>query len=194
MKRLASSLLWMVVSLGLVTVIAAAVLSYVHEATEKPIADVERQKKTEAIAEVVPPFDNDPMADTWVDRESGCTVYVAKKDGDIVGGAVESYSTDGFSGRIDVIFGFDAKGTVTGYRVIKHTETPGLGAKMEQWFRDTRERRSVIGRNPSVDDMTVVKDGGDVDGITAATISSRAFLDALRRGYESFKKSNNTVR
>ncbi len=194
MKKLVSSLLWMVVSLGLITAIAAAVLSYVHEVTEVPIADVERQKKTEAIAEVVPPFDNDPMTDTWVDSESGCTVYIAKKGKNIVGGAVESYSPDGFSGRIDVIFGFDAEGTVTGYRVIKHAETPGLGAKMEQWFRDPQGRRAVIGRNPSVDNMAVAKDGGDVDGITAATISSRAFLDALRRGYESFKKSNNTVR
>lgn len=194
MKKLASSLLWMVVSLGLVTVVAAAVLSYVHEVTEGPIADMERQKKIDAIAEVVPPFDNDPMADIWVDSESGCTVYIAKKGGDIVGGAVESYSLDGFSGRIDVIFGFDIEGTVTGYRVINHAETPGLGAKMEQWFRDAQGNRSVIGRNPATSGMIVAKDGGDIDGITAATISSRAFLDALRRGYESFKKSNNTVR
>lgn len=194
MKKLASSLLWMVVSLGLVTVIAAAVLSYVHEVTEKPISDMERQKKIDAIAEVVPPFDNDPMSDIWVDSESGCTVYIAKKGDDVVGGAVESYSSDGFSGRIDVIFGFDVEGTVTGYRVINHAETPGLGAKMEQWFRDSQGNRSVIGRNPSTSDMVVAKDGGDVDGITAATISSRAFLDALRRGYESFKKSNDIAR
>lgn len=194
MKKLASSLLWMVVSLGLVTVIAAAVLSYVHEVTEEPIADMERQKKIDAIAEVVPPFDNDPMTDIWVDSESGCTVYIAKKGDDVVGGAVESYSSDGFSGRIDVIFGFDVEGTVTGYRVINHAETPGLGAKMEQWFRDSQGNRSVIGRNPSTSDMVVAKDGGDVDGITAATISSRAFLDALRRGYESFKKSNDIAR
>lgn len=194
MKKLASSLLWMVVSLGLVTVIAAAVLSYVHEVTEEPIADMERQKKIDAIAEVVPPFDNDPMSDIWVDSESGCTVYIAKKGDDVVGGAVESYSPDGFSGRIDVIFGFDVEGTVTGYRVINHAETPGLGAKMEQWFRDSQGNRSVIGRNPSTSDMVVAKDGGDVDGITAATISSRAFLDALRRGYESFKKSNEIAR
>lgn len=194
MKKLASSLLWMVVSLGLVTVIAAAVLSYVHDVTEKPIADMERQKKIDAIAEVVPPFDNDPMTDFWVDSESGCTVYIAKKGDDIVGGAVESYSLDGFSGRIDLIFGFDINGNVTGYRVIKHAETPGLGAKMEQWFRDSVGMRSVIGRNLNSYSLTVTKDGGDVDGITAATISSRAFLDALRRGYESFRKSNNTVR
>lgn len=194
MKKLASSLLWMVVSLGLVTILAAAVLSYVYEATEEPIADMERQKKTEAIAAVVPPFDNDPMTEIWVDKESGCTVYIAKKDGDVVGGAVESYSPNGFSGRVDVIFGFDAAGTVTGYRVIKHAETPGLGAKMEQWFRDPQGHRSVIGRSPADNNLTVSKDGGEVDGITAATISSRAFLDALRRGYESFRKSNNFVR
>lgn len=194
MKKLASSLLWMVVSLGFITIIAAAVLSYVYEATEGPIADMERQKKTEAIAAVVPEFDNDPMADTWVDGESGCTVYIAKKGGEIVGGAVESYSLNGFSGRIDVIFGFDAAGTVTGYRVIKHAETPGLGAKMEQWFRDPQGRRSVIGRSPANENLTVAKDGGDVDGITAATISSRAFLDALRRGFEAFGNSNNSMR
>lgn len=194
MKKLTSSLTWMILSLGLITVIVAAVLTYVYQATQGPIADMERQKKIDAIAAVVPHFDNDPMTDVWTDSATRCTVYIAKNDGKIVGGAVESYSLDGFSGRIDVIFGFDIDGNVTGYRVINHAETPGLGAKMEQWFRDSVGARSVIRRNLHSSRLAVTKDGGDVDAITAATISSRAFLDALNRAFDAFNNSNNSQR
>lgn len=186
MKRLKSSLPWMVLSLGVITVAAAAVLAWVYSITKQPIAEVELNKKVEAIAGVVPPFDNNPMDEAWVDTVTGLTVYPATLAGQFVGAAVESYSPDGFSGEINVIFGFDRDGTVTGYSVIKHSETPGLGAKMEQWFRDPAGHRSVIGLNPAKARVEVSKDGGDVDGITAATISSRAFLDALRRGYKAF--------
>lgn len=191
MKRLQSSLLWMVVSLGVITMTAAAVLAYVYTVTKEPISQVEKNKKVEAIAGVVPRFDNDPMADAWIDGATGLTVYPATLRGELVGAAVESYSPDGFSGEINVIFGFDINGTVTGYSVIKHAETPGLGAKMEQWFRDPAAHRSVIGLNPGQCRMEVSKDGGEVDGITAATISSRAFLDALRRGYEAFNNKKS---
>ena len=78
--------------------------------------------------------------------------------------------------------------TVRDYRVIRHAETPGLGAKMEQWFRDPSGARSVIGRNPSIESFTVSKDGGAVDAITAATISSRAFLQTLRDAYMAYRE------
>lgn len=191
MKKLRSSLAWMVVSLGVITITAAAVLAYVYTVTKEPISQVEKNKRVEAIANVVPSFDNDPMAEASVDEATGLTVYPATLRGELVGAAVESYSPDGFSGEINVIFGFDAHGTVTGYSVIKHAETPGLGAKMQQWFRDPSGRRSVIGLNPGQTRMEVTKDGGEVDGITAATISSRAFLDALRRGYEAFNNKKS---
>ncbi len=106
--------------------------------------------------------------------------------GKLVGAAVESYSSQGFSGDIKLIYGFDTEGNITGYAVMQHAETPGLGAKMDEWFRSPEGRRSVIGLNPSTSNLTVSKDGGDVDAITAATITSRAFLDALSRAANAF--------
>ena len=69
----------------------------------------------------------------------------------------------------------------------KHSETPGLGSKMQEWFRTDKNKQSVIGRTLTEDGLKVSKDGGDVDAITAATISSRAFLDAINRAYSAYK-------
>jgi electron transport complex protein RnfG len=85
--------------------------------------------------------------------------------------------------------GFDIEGNVKNYTVLKHAETPGLGAKMQEWFSNTsKPSQSVIDRKWS-ENMKVTKDGGDVDAITAATITSRAFMDALNRAYEAFVKA-----
>ncbi len=193
MKKLSSSLPHLILSLGIITIVVGAVLAWVYEVTEDPIAQVEKQKKVNAIAAVTPAFDNDPMAETVeVDMDGHkIPVHIATKGGKLVGGAVESYSMNGFSGEIDVIYGFNRDGEITGYQVIKHAETPGLGAKMEQWFRDPQGHRSVIGQNPSKKELTVAKDGGQIDGITAATISSRAFLDALNRASRAYQQAKS---
>lgn len=98
---------------------------------------------------------------------------------------------NGFSGEVRVMYGFAADGTITGYEVLSHAETPGLGAKMNEWFRSDIGNRSVIGHNPANTEMRVSKDaGGAIDAITAATISSRAFLEALRESYKAFLEYN----
>ena len=113
-------------------------------------------------------------------------IYPAKKGGETVGGAVESNTQKGFGGQIKVIVGFDMKGTILNYSVLEHAETPGLGAKMQEWFRMDKGQQSILGRAVPADGLKVVKDGGDVDAITAATISSRAFLNAVNRAYSAF--------
>ena len=113
------------------------------------------------------------------------TIFPLTLKGKEVGAAIESYSMAGFSGEISVMVGLGNDGTITGYEVLKQGETPGLGAKMNDWFRDPKGHRSVIGRQTSTP-LTVAKDGGEIDGITAATISSRAFLDAVNRAAECY--------
>ncbi|MCX4290096.1 MAG: RnfABCDGE type electron transport complex subunit G [Duncaniella sp.] len=195
-----STLTSMILSLGCITVVSGAILAGVHELTEQPIIEAERQARVDAVGEVCPRFDNDPIAEkceVTPDRESlPVTLYPATLGGKPVGAAVESYSPDGFSGEIKIMYGFDSDGNVTGYSVISHAETPGLGAKMADWFRSPEGHRSVIGLNAATDNLTVGKDGGDVDAITAATITSRAFLDALRRAsaaYSQFKSTNSNL-
>ncbi len=91
----------------------------------------------------------------------------------------------GFGGEIRVIVGFDTEGKLLNYSVLQHAETPGLGAKMQEWFRTDKNRQSVLGRNLSDGELKVTKDGGDVDAITASTITSRAFLNAVNRAYSA---------
>lgn len=189
MKRLESNLRNMVLSLTLVTALAGALLAWVHSVTEGPVAEQQQAARIQAVAEVAPAFDNDPEVEKWATDIEGLpyTVYPARRGGELVGAAVMGSDMNGFAGEITVMCGFDASGTVTGYRVLKQAETPGLGTKMETWFRDPAGARSVIGKNPSTTVFRVTKDnGGQIDGITAATISSRAFLAAMRRAYDAY--------
>ncbi|MCM1077133.1 MAG: RnfABCDGE type electron transport complex subunit G [Bacteroides sp.] len=176
-----STLVNMVLSLGVITVVAAAALAGVYTATKEPIEIAKAQKQKDAIGEVLPglQFNNNPAdeaAEVTIDGET-VTVFPARQDGELVGVAVESHDTNGFSGLITVMYGFNTAGDITGYAVMQHAETPGLGSKMGEWFCDPAH--SIIGLNPATANLTVSKDGGDVDAITAATISSRAFLRAL---------------
>ena len=176
-----SSLVNMVLSLGIITVVAAAALAGVYTATKEPIAQAKAEKQKSAIGQVLPEihFNNNPAdeaAEVTVDGET-VTVFPARQDGELVGMAVESHDANGFSGLITVMYGFDPSGNITGFAVMQHAETPGLGSKMDEWF--SNPAHTVIGLNANSANLTVSKDGGDVDAITAATISSRAFLRAL---------------
>ena len=172
-----SSLVNMVLSLGIITVVAAAALAGVYTATKEPIAQAKAEKQKSAIGQVLPEihFNNNPAdeaAEVTVDGET-VTVFPARQDGELVGMAVESHDANGFSGLITVMYGFDPSGNITGFAVMQHAETPGLGSKMDEWF--SNPAHTVIGLNANSANLTVSKDGGDVDAITAATISSRAF-------------------
>ncbi|WP_300506320.1 RnfABCDGE type electron transport complex subunit G [uncultured Duncaniella sp.] len=176
-----SSLVNMVLSLGIITVVAAAALAGVYTATKEPIAQAKAEKQKAAIGQVLPDiqFNNNPAdeaSEVTVDGET-VTVFPARQDGELVGIAVESHDANGFSGLITVMYGFNPAGDITGYAVMQHAETPGLGSKMGEWF--CNPAHSIIGLNAATSNLTVSKDGGDVDAITAATISSRAFLRAL---------------
>ena len=192
MKKLASTLPNMILSLGVVTVVAGAILGGVYTVTKEPIARQAAEAQIQAIREVAPEFDNNPEADKWETTVDGrqVTLYPAKKGGELVGAAVKASSMNGFNGEVSVMAGFTADGTVKDYRVLQQAETPGLGSRMEAWFRDPQAARSVIGKNPQTAPFYVVKDAdkhGTVDGITAATISSRAFLECLRDAFEAYK-------
>lgn len=188
----------MVVSLGLITCVAALLLGGVYALTADKIAAAEQQAQVQAISEVAPEFDNNPLDERFVYVANAGTkdsllieVYPARMGGELVGAAVKSVSMNGFSGEISIMYGFKSDGSVNNYKVLKHAETAGLGSKMQEWFRDGKDNRSVIGLNPGTDDVRVTKDGGQVDAITAATISSRAFLGALNDAYKAYLEMQN---
>lgn len=183
-KKLESNFTNMVVVLFSVTLIASAAVGYVQTLTAGPIEAAKEAKQVNAIRQVIPgEFDNDPNADVWkAETADGGELefYPAKKNGELVGTAVKTYTNNGFGGKIWLMVGFNPDGTIANYSVLDHKETPGLGSKMDTWF--TKDGKgNIVGKNPGENGLKVSKDGGDVDAITAATISSRAFLDAVNR-------------
>jgi electron transport complex protein RnfG len=178
----------MVLTLFLVTLAASATLGFIYELTKEPIAEAKLRKKNVAIQKVVPDFTNEPNAEAYDVAVEGdtLTVYPAKKDGKLVGAAVAAFTEKGYSGLIRVMVGFNANGTINNISVLQHQETPGLGDKIEKGKSDWS--RQFNGKNPEDFQLQVRKDGGDVDAITAATISSRAYCDAVEKAYKAFQK------
>jgi len=173
----------MVLSLSIICLVCAALLGVVYSVTAEPIAKAELEKVNSAIASVVPEFDNVPSDEILQFGES--TVYLAKKSGETVGYAVK-VKTSGFGGPIQMMVGFQPDGTIYNTSVISHSETPGLGAKITD--ESIQPRAQVKGKNPSVNNLTVSKDGGEIDAITASTITSRAFLKGVSLAYDVFKQ------
>lgn len=190
MAKLKSTLPNMFLSLTAICLIAGAILAGVNLFTTGPIEASKAAALQNAIQAVVPAFDNNPTEEAYMAATAegdSLKIYPAKKGGQLVGVAVESNTKKGFSGEIKVIVGFDTAGKLYNYSVLQHAETPGLGAKMQGWFSDkSNPKRCVIGRNLSEGALRVSKDGGTVDAITAATITSRAFLDAVNRAYSAY--------
>jgi len=191
-KKIKSSFKNMVLVLFSVTLIASATVAYVYQLTKEPIAKAKLNKQIQAIKDVVPPFTNNPFKekiDIKVDDKHTIVIFPAKKNGELIGAAVKTYTQKAFGGEFWIMVGFKPDGTIINYSILEHKETPGLGSKMDVWFKE-KGKKSIINKNPSKTKFTVSKDGGDIDAITAATISSRAFLDAVERGYKAFIKQN----
>ncbi len=179
-----STLLTMTASLCGLSLVVGAALAGVNILTEKPIAEAQAAARRQAIAEVLPQFDNNPAEEAF--EQDGLTLFPAEMAGSEVGMAVETYSDNGFSGRFTILAGFDTCGRLTGYRVLSHAETPGLGARMDEWFSEKGTAHDVIGHSQP---FGVRADGGDIDAITGATITSRAFMEALNKAAEACANS-----
>jgi electron transport complex protein RnfG len=177
----------MVLSLTFISFGAAACLGFVYEFTKGPIELSNLNKKLDAIKQVVPEFDNNPDQDMYrlpTGEGDSLDIYPAKKDNVVVGYAVNTYTKKGFSGNISLMAGFKPDGTIVNITVLEQKETPGLGTKMTE----PRFKGQFNEKNPSNYRLKVKKDGGQVDAITAATISSRAFCDAIQRAYNTLQK------
>ena len=191
MKKLESTLTNMVLVLTGVAIVMGGILAYVNHLTEGPIAE----QKTKALADgikTVMCVSDLKVSQTDTVRQNDAKgkelIYIIyqTKDakGQDLGAAVES-TTGGFGGDLKVLVGFDPDGKILGYTLLEHAETPGLGAKADKWFQ-RGEKGDIIGKVPQ-DPLTVSKDGGPVDAITASTITSRAFLLAVNNAYVAYK-------
>lgn len=174
-----SSFTNMVLCLGTITLVCGALLSGAYVLTEDPISEAADGKTTQTLASVSPEFDKSEL----VERPDG-SVYYITYSADKVAGYVFMTEATGFGGPISVMVGFRPDGTIENTAVLSQAETPGLGAKcVEPEFAG-----QFKGFDPSVKKLSVSKDGGDVDAITAATVTSRAYCAALGNAIAQFKK------
>ena len=190
MRKLESSLLNMVLVLTGVAVIMGGILAYVNHLTEGPINDQKAKALADGIKSVMCVSDlnvakTDTVKQDIKGKEFTYIIYQTQDaQGQDLGAAVES-TTGGFGGDLKVLVGFDPEGKILGYTLLEHAETPGLGAKADKWFQKG-EKGDIIGKDPK-EPLTVSKDGGQVDAITASTITSRAFLLAVNNAYNAYK-------
>lgn len=187
MARTESTFRNMLLSLTLISLGASVALGFVYEYTKGPIEAADLNRKLEAVRQVVPEFNNNPSGDMYrLPSEEGDSleIYPAKMGDQVVGLAVKTFSEKGYSGLITLMVGFRPDGTLYNIAVLEQKETPGLGTKMkEPKFKD-----QFNGKDPATFALKVRKDGGEVDAITAATISSRAFCDAVKKAYNTIRK------
>ena len=196
MKKLESSLLNMTLVLTSVAVIMGGILAYVNHLTEGPINDQKAKALADGIKSVMGVSDI-TVAKTDTVRQNDAkgkemtyVIYQTKDaQGTDLGAAVES-TTGGFGGDLKVLVGFDSEGKILGYTLLEHAETPGLGAKADKWFQKG-EKGDIVGKVPA-EPLSVSKDGGQVDAITASTITSRAFLLAVNNAYNAYKSTPST--
>jgi electron transport complex protein RnfG len=183
---------WGILLVGLLLISSAAAGS-IFVLTESTIKATRVEKFSNTIASVVPSYDNDPVREKYTEEIDGyaITFCPATKNGKLVGMAVEAYTDDGYSGRINLLVGFLPDGTIHGISVLAHHETPGLGSKIVERPTASNEGKFVfssqfIGKNPAKFKLSIRKDGGEIDAITSSTISSRAYCNAVQRAYTAF--------
>lgn len=183
----------MVVSLFAITIVSGFALGFVNDLTVGPIEQAKIAKKVDALKMVLPEFDNNPVEQVLLINsefaKDSVEVYPAFKNNEFVGAAVIGSTEKGFSGLIKIMVGFTPDGTIKNIAVLEQKETPGLGTKMkdEKFLAQFREQ------NPSKYNLKVTKDGGEVDALTGATITSRAFGEAVQMAYDEFIKNNDAL-
>lgn len=179
-----SSLKNMVVVLFTITLISSAAVGGVYMITKEPIEQAKVAAVNDALNQVLPEYEA-TTSQTIEVNSLPIVAHTATVADKAVGYAVESISKNGFGGTVRLMVGFDTAGKIININVLEQKETPGLGTKM------TDEGNVLLAsfkdKNASEINMTVKKDGGDVDALTAATISSRAYSEAVAVAYEAFK-------
>ena len=190
MEKLKSSITNMVLVLTGVAVVTGAILAYINHVTEEPIKVQKEKTLADGIKTVMGGGELTVAKTDTVrqnDEKGKEMVFIIYNTNDAkenyLGAAVES-TTGGFGGDLKVLVGFDPKGNILGYTILEHAETPGLGAKADKWFQKDG-KGNIIGKNPS-EALVVKKDGGQIDAITASTITSRAFLKAVNQAYKAY--------
>ena len=183
--------------LGGFSLSATLLLAVVYGLTKEPIEKSELDDLRHSLEQVIPAsiHDNNPAADTMQLKLDGTSllIYRARKASHVTGVAFEA-SRGGYSGEIRMLLGIDENGKLLGVRVLKHTETPGLGDKIEVTRSDwiTRFTGKSLGDPPDAQ-WAVKKDGGPFDQFAGATITPRAVVNGIRDGLRLFAANRKSL-
>jgi Na+-translocating ferredoxin:NAD+ oxidoreductase subunit G len=192
MAKKESSFINMVLTLAIVTAIASFTLATVYNLTAEPIAQAREAKRQFAISQVVPEFDRlESRKFAPFGGGDSLEFNFAFRNNELVGVAINTWTNRGYSGRITAMVGLDPSGKIIDVVHLQHAETPGLGDKIEKGKSDWSDQ--FIGLDPETTDIRVTKDNGQIDAITAATITSRAYCDAIQRAYDTFKANITSI-
>ena len=187
MKKLKSTWYNMAGVLTGIALVAGAALASVNELTKETIQQLKEKSEQDAIAKVL--GGGDVMVqqiDTVIYDNCNFIVMNAGEKGVAIK-AVDPQNAS-FGGGLTIMVGIDPNGVVLGYSILETHETPGLGAKASEWLQKG-QKGDIIGRNLTEKELTVSKDGGDVDAITASTITSRAFLRAVNAANQAYHQT-----
>lgn len=184
MSKKKSTFLNMILALFVITLVAGLSLGYVNDLTKGPKAKAKLERKVNALKEVLPTFDNNPVEDMRKiasdKAKDSIEIYTAYLKDRLSGTAVIGSSEKGFSGLVKIMVGFKPNGTIKNIVVLEQKETPGLGTKM----KDDKFIKQFRDKDPSTYNLKTTKDGGDVDALTGATITTRAFGEAAQMAYD----------
>lgn len=191
MSKKESTFLNMTLTLFIITLISGLSLGYVNDLTLEPKAQAKMARKVKALKQVLPEFNNNPVEDVLMLKsdkaKDSVEIYTGKNNDEYVGTAVVGSSEKGYGGLVKLMVGFNPDGSIKNIVVLEQKETPGLGTKMkEPKFLD-----QFKGKNPSHFTLKPKKDGGDVDALTGATISTRAFSEATQMAYDIMNETKN---
>ncbi len=182
----------MVLTLIIVAAAASFTLATIYNLTKEPIERAREAARQEAISQVLPEFDELEERNFMPPTGSDSLQFnMGYKDGELVGIAVATYTGMGYSGRIRAMVGFQPDGQIIDVVHLDHAETPGLGDKIEKDKSDWSDQ--FQGFDPREKTLKVDADNGDVDNITAATITARAYCDAIDRAFQTFKENQASI-
>ena len=188
MAKKESTLKNMLIALMVISIVSGGVLGLIYGLTKDKIELNKKEKNEKAIKEVLK-TDVD-IANIEPKDIDGLTYNMAyDANNNFIGVAVKTFSLNGFGGKIELMVGLLSNGNINKVSVLSQTETPGLGANM------TNEEfiGQFNGKNPKEFILKVKKDKGDVDAITAATISSRAVSEAIQKAVDGFEANKEQL-
>ncbi|MDD4395702.1 MAG: RnfABCDGE type electron transport complex subunit G [Bacteroidales bacterium] len=188
MAKKKSTLFNMTMALTVIVSVATLALAGVYVITKSSIEQQKIEKTQKAIKQVLPGFNGETQCVAIKLPKDADSVYVnlAYNNDKLFGAAVETYTDKAFKSTFSIMVGFDANGKVLGTEVINMNETPGLGDKINKSKSNFSDQFVSMCPADNQFQLKVKKDGGTVDAITAATISSRAFCDAVNRAAKAF--------